>query len=84
MFAMAAQAQQFCYDHLRALACPRLADGISHSLENVMLGPILRGKTRAEVQRVLRVEQWLTSRDRRGPASIPKRKEVTTHEVLNA
>ena len=42
------------------------------------------GRTRAEVQRVLRLEQWLTSRDRRGPAVIPQRKEVATHEVLNA
>ncbi len=42
------------------------------------------GGTRPEVQRALRLEQWLASRDRRGPAAIPQRKEVANHEVLNA
>jgi asparagine synthase (glutamine-hydrolysing) len=38
----------------------------------------------AEVRRVTRLEQWLSSRDRRAPAVIPDRKEVTCHEVFNA
>jgi hypothetical protein len=36
------------------------------------------------VRRVLRLEDWLTSRNRRAPAAIPQRKEVTRDEVLNA
>jgi asparagine synthase (glutamine-hydrolysing) len=36
------------------------------------------------VQRVLRVERWLASRNRRGPAVIPKGKEVTTNDVCIA
>ena len=42
------------------------------------------GSTGAAVRRVLRLEQWLTSRNRRGPVAIQQRKEVTRHEVLNA
>jgi asparagine synthase (glutamine-hydrolysing) len=42
------------------------------------------GSTSGEVRRVLRLEQWLTSRNRRAPAAIPQRKEVRSHEVLNA
>jgi asparagine synthase (glutamine-hydrolysing) len=42
------------------------------------------GETDADVQRVLRLEQWLTSRHRRAPAAIPQRKEVRTNAVLNA
>ena len=42
------------------------------------------GQTGADVLRVLRLEQWLASRHRRGPAAIPRGKEVTTNAVLNA
>ncbi|MCU1384448.1 MAG: Asparagine synthetase [Acidobacteria bacterium] len=38
----------------------------------------------AEVRRALRLEQWLTSRDRRGPAVTPKQKGGEHHDVLNA
>lgn len=38
----------------------------------------------SELQRVIRLEQWLTSRDRWGPTATPKGKEVTTNEVLIA
>ena len=39
------------------------------------------GQNSGELQRAVRVEQWLRSRNRRGPAVIKKRKEVTTHAV---
>lgn len=42
------------------------------------------GQTGADVQRVLRLEHWLLSRHRRGPAVIPRGEEVKTNEVLNA
>ncbi|HEY7499678.1 MAG TPA: asparagine synthase-related protein [Vicinamibacterales bacterium] len=42
------------------------------------------GSAGREVRRVLRLEEWLRARHRRGPATIPRRKEVTTDEVLNA
>lgn len=42
------------------------------------------GRTGAEVRRVLRLEQWLTSRNRRGPAATPKRKEVITNAIRSA
>ncbi len=41
------------------------------------------GSTGSEVRRAIRLEQWLSSRDRRAPAVIPQRKEVNSHEVLN-
>lgn len=37
-----------------------------------------------EVRLALCLEQWLDTRERRGPAAIPQRKEVTTNAVLNA
>ncbi|HWW87419.1 MAG TPA: asparagine synthase-related protein [Vicinamibacterales bacterium] len=42
------------------------------------------GGTTGELQRVFRLEQWLTSRDRRAPAVIPTGKEVKTNGVLIA
>jgi asparagine synthase (glutamine-hydrolysing) len=42
------------------------------------------GSAGREVRRVLRLEEWLRARHRRGPATIPQWKEVTTDEVLNA
>lgn len=42
------------------------------------------GSTGGEVRRALRLEHWLLSRERRAPAAIPQRKEVRSHEVLNA
>ncbi len=36
------------------------------------------------VRLALLLEQWLSTRDRRGPAATPQRKEVTTNAVLNA
>jgi hypothetical protein len=42
------------------------------------------GRGGYEIQRVLRLEHWLASRDRRAPAVMPKREEVTVHEVLHA
>lgn len=42
------------------------------------------GGGNAEVESALRLEQWLESRRRRAPAAIPQRKEVKSHEVLNA
>jgi len=47
-----------------------LVDGSGHS------GP--------DVRRVLQLEEWLAARERRLSAAIPHRKEVTSHEVLNA
>jgi hypothetical protein len=35
-------------------------------------------------RQVIRLEQWLASRDRRAPAVIPQWKEVNSHEVFNA
>lgn len=40
------------------------------------------GNSSGTVQRVLRLEQWLRSRDRRAPAAMPKGKEVTTNAEL--
>lgn len=40
--------------------------------------------TAKEVYRVMRLEQWLVSRDRWGPTATPQRKEVKTNEVLSA
>jgi hypothetical protein len=37
-----------------------------------------------EVRRALRLEQWLTSRQRRGPAAILNPKGGEYHDVLNA
>jgi asparagine synthase (glutamine-hydrolysing) len=42
------------------------------------------GREHPELRRVLRLEQWLESRQRRGPAATPIRKEVRTNGVLNA
>jgi asparagine synthase (glutamine-hydrolysing) len=46
------------------------------------------GHTGSDVRRVLHLEEWLSTRQRRGPAITPPilnlRKEVTSHEVLNA
>jgi asparagine synthase (glutamine-hydrolysing) len=40
--------------------------------------------TGAGIRFVLRLEHWIVSRDRRGPAAIPLGKEVNTNAVLNA
>lgn len=37
-----------------------------------------------DVQLAMRLEDWLKSRDRRGPAGTPQRKEVTNHAVFIA
>jgi asparagine synthase (glutamine-hydrolysing) len=42
------------------------------------------GPAASEVERVLRLEQWLTSRERRARAAIPNRKEVNADGVLIA
>ena len=42
------------------------------------------GQDCADVRRVLRLEEWLQLRHRRGPSAIPQREEVNTNEVLNA
>jgi asparagine synthase (glutamine-hydrolysing) len=42
------------------------------------------GTSAMGVRRMLRLEQWLTSRNRRGPADIPRREEVKTNGVLSA
>jgi asparagine synthase (glutamine-hydrolysing) len=42
------------------------------------------GPPGSEVERVLRLEQWLISRERRARAAIPKRKEVNADGVLIA
>ncbi len=42
------------------------------------------GGSIGSVRQVIRLEQWLASRDRRAPAVIPQRKEVKSHEVFNA
>lgn len=40
------------------------------------------GDMAGEVQRALRLEEWLNARDRRAPAATPQRKEVTTNADL--
>jgi hypothetical protein len=42
------------------------------------------GGNAVAVRQAIRLEQWLTSRNRRAPAVIPQRKEVKSHEVFNA
>jgi len=42
------------------------------------------GGSIGSVRQVIRLEQWLALRNRRAPAVIPQRKEVTCHEVFNA
>jgi asparagine synthase (glutamine-hydrolysing) len=42
------------------------------------------GCTGGAVGQALRLEQWLASRHRRGPAAMPRGKEVKINEVLNA
>jgi asparagine synthase (glutamine-hydrolysing) len=42
------------------------------------------GTSGKEVQRVLRLEEWIHAHSRRAPAAIPQREEVRTNEVLNA
>jgi asparagine synthase (glutamine-hydrolysing) len=42
------------------------------------------GQESADLRRVLRLEEWLRLRHRRGPSANPQWKEVNTHEVLNA
>jgi asparagine synthase (glutamine-hydrolysing) len=37
----------------------------------------------ASVRQAIRLEQWLSSRDRRAPAVIPQGKEVNSHAVFN-
>ena len=42
------------------------------------------GGVGAGVRHVLRLEEWLAARQRRGPAVIPRREEVNTNALLNA
>jgi asparagine synthase (glutamine-hydrolysing) len=42
------------------------------------------GHTGSDVRRVLHLEEWLSTRQRRSPISNSRGKEVTSHEVLNA
>ena len=42
------------------------------------------GTASHELRRTLRLEEWLASRLRRGPAAIPERKEVTSNGVQHA
>lgn len=42
------------------------------------------GAASQELRRVLRLEEWLVSRQRRGPAAISHRKEVTTNGIQHA
>lgn len=53
------------------------AQRLQASLRALNLG----ADTGSDVQLMLRLEQWLASRHRRGPAVIPERKEVTTNDV---
>jgi asparagine synthase (glutamine-hydrolysing) len=55
-----------------------------HQLDAAIGGLLDGGCTGGEVRRVLRLQHWLTSRHRRGPAGIPQREEVNAHAVLNA
>jgi len=50
------------------------------------IGEVVDGGATAgsEVRSALRLEQWLTTRQRRGPAVIPQRKGGECHDVLNA
>jgi asparagine synthase (glutamine-hydrolysing) len=41
------------------------------------------GTSASEVRRVLRLERWLDTRQRRAPADIPRGEEVKSNEVLN-
>jgi asparagine synthase (glutamine-hydrolysing) len=54
---------------------------LAAAIRSVASGP---GHAGAAVDRVLRLEQWLTVRHRRAPAAIPQRKEVTINGVLIA
>jgi asparagine synthase (glutamine-hydrolysing) len=54
------------------------------ALQSAMRALTDGGGGHGEVESALRLEQWLESRTRRAPAAIPHRKEVRSHEVLNA
>lgn len=54
------------------------------ALEAAVRTLIDAGAASHELRRVLRLEEWLASRLRRGPAAIPQRKEVTTDGVQHA
>jgi asparagine synthase (glutamine-hydrolysing) len=62
----------------RGWICGRRLDAAARSLLDG------GGSLGEPVQHVLRLEQWLTSRHRRAPAAIQKRKEVKTNDVLLA
>jgi asparagine synthase (glutamine-hydrolysing) len=53
-------------------------------LERALRSLIDTGTARAELRRAIRLEEWLTSRQRRGPAATPTRKEVRTNGVHHA
>jgi hypothetical protein len=53
-------------------------------LEAAVRGLLDGGGRGAEIRQVVRLEHWLTSRYRRGPAAIQKGEEVNTNGVLNA
>lgn len=57
------------------------AQPLAAAIRNLAEGGAQMG---GEVRFALLVEQWLTARDRRGPAAMPQRKEVITNAVLNA
>ena len=50
-------------------------------LDIAIRGLAAGGPTGAELDRALRLEQWLTARHRRAPAATPTGKEVTVHAV---
>ncbi len=54
------------------------------ALEAAVRTLIDAGAASHELRRVLRLEEWLAFRLRRGPAAIPQRKEVTTNGVHHA
>ncbi|HWF86818.1 MAG TPA: asparagine synthase-related protein [Vicinamibacterales bacterium] len=57
------------------------AQRLDVAIRGVMGGAGERG---VELRPILQLEQWIASRDRRGPAVIPQRKEVNSYGVLNA
>ena len=54
------------------------------ALDTALRALVNGGGAGTELRRVLRFEQWLAFRQRRGPAVTPQGKEVKTNGVLNA
>ena len=54
------------------------------ALEAALRALVDAGVARADLRRAMRLEEWLASRERRGPAATPRGKEVTSHGVQHA